>query len=64
MESSHVNFTVLIIVLLIYFIPLVVAVGRRHKNAVPIFIVNIFLGWTFIGWFGALVWAFTDNVEK
>ena len=24
---------------------------------------NLFLGWTFVGWVGALVWAMTDNVK-
>jgi hypothetical protein len=32
----------------------------RHHNAVPIMLTNLFFGWTFIGWIGALIWAHTS----
>jgi hypothetical protein len=41
-----------------YFAPTVVAHYRRHDNAVAVFVLNLFLGWTFVGWVAALVWAF------
>jgi thiamine transporter ThiT len=49
--------------MLVYFVPCLVASRRNHRNAMPIFILNLFLGWTFVGWVGALVWAMTDNVK-
>jgi Superinfection immunity protein len=45
--------------LAVYFLPTVVAGGRGHHNAGAILILNLFVGWTFLGWVGALVWAFT-----
>ncbi|PDT77153.1 superinfection immunity protein [Bradyrhizobium sp. C9] len=48
----------------IYFIPTFVASERKHQNFAAIVIVNIFLGWTFIGWVAALVWAFTQVSAK
>lgn len=45
-----------------YCIPLVVAQQRRHRNTMAIGALNILLGWTFLGWVAALVWACTDNV--
>jgi ABC-type uncharacterized transport system permease subunit len=48
----------LIPLLLIYFVPSMVAMRRQHKNFAAIFVANLFLGWTFIGWVGSLVWAF------
>lgn len=42
---------------LIYFLPMIVVARRRRQNPAPIAIVNIFLGWTFIGWVVALAWA-------
>lgn len=40
---------------LLYFIPTVVAWGKKKADG-PI-VVNIFLGWTLIGWVIALAWA-------
>ena len=41
----------------IYFIPALVAKNREHKDTNSIFVVNLFLGWTIIGWIVALAWA-------
>jgi hypothetical protein len=49
----------LVIVLLLYFVPSVVAFVRGHHNKWAIFALNLLLGWTFLGWIGALVWSFT-----
>jgi len=51
-----------VVLLGIYFIPWLVAKDRRHRNASAIAVLNIFLGWTFLGWVAALVWAMTNNV--
>ena len=48
---------VLTLSMLFYFIPRLVALGRKHDNTTAIFFLNFFLGWTLIGWVGALVWA-------
>jgi hypothetical protein len=47
----------------IYLLPFIVAMKRKHKNRVPIFLVNLLFGWSFIGWGVALVWSFTSNTE-
>jgi hypothetical protein len=52
-----------VVVLVIYFAPSIVGELRRHRNAMAINVVNIFLGWTLVGWVVALAWAFTDNVR-
>ena len=58
MTGGDILFLILLTVsLLIYFIPSLVAAFREHHNAVPILLLNIFLGWTFIGWVWALVWS-------
>jgi hypothetical protein len=41
----------------IYFLPALLAQERRHRNATAITILNCFLGWTLVGWVGALIWA-------
>jgi Na+/proline symporter len=50
---------IFVIILIPYFIPSVIA--KKTSNAVPIFLLNLFLGWTFIGWIGALIWALNSN---
>lgn len=45
---------------LLYFTPALIAGMRKHHNATAIFMLNLFLGWTGMGWVGALVWAFTS----
>lgn len=45
--------------LAVYFLPSIVAVMRTHHQAFAIILLNLFLGWTFIGWVVAIVWAAT-----
>ena len=48
---------ILSIVLPIYFVPTIVAIVRKVKNLAAIIVLNVLLGWTFLGWVGSLVWA-------
>ncbi len=48
-----------VLFLLFYFLPSIVAICRGHHNAAAIAVLNLLLGWTCIGWIVALVWAFT-----
>lgn len=50
-----------LILLAIYLIPALLATFKKHKNVTAIWILNIFAGWTFIGWVGALVWVFVKS---
>lgn len=49
--------------LVVYPIPTIVAKIRKKRNIKAIFILNLFLGWTFLGWVVALVWAFIVDKE-
>jgi hypothetical protein len=46
----------LVVGVLLYFLPCFVA-GSQHRNRAAIFIINLLLGWTLVGWVVALVWA-------
>ncbi len=48
---------------LIYFLPWFVALSRGHKNTTAIFVLNVLLGWTLIGWTAAAVWALLADQE-
>lgn len=49
--------TLIIFCLFLYFLPATVAHSRKNPNTLAVFVLNLFLGWTFIGWVIALVWA-------
>lgn len=41
----------------VYLMPTFVACRKKHPYTVGIVLIDIFLGWSLIGWVGALVWA-------
>lgn len=47
------------ILVLFYFAPALHARSKKHHNAKAIFVLNLLLGWTVIGWAVAMVWACT-----
>jgi len=47
--------------LLLYFFPTIKAYRDKKINKQAILALNIFLGWTVVGWVVALVWAYTQN---
>ncbi|WLG64855.1 superinfection immunity protein [Pseudomonas sp. FP1762] len=40
-----------------YFLPSFNAFSRKHPDRWPIFMLDLFLGWTLIGWVVSLVWS-------
>ena len=50
---------IIVIFLLVYFLPAMVASSRDHQQKLAIFMLNLLLGWTAIGWILAIVWACT-----
>lgn len=68
---SFLSVQLLIIVFaIIYFLPSILAYNYGHENAQNIALINIFLGWSVIGWLIALIWVFSkpggafDNVMR
>jgi hypothetical protein len=39
----------------LYILPSIIAFVRRVRSWAPLLIVNIFFGWTILGWVGTLV---------
>ncbi len=48
---------ILVCVIAWYFLPTIIGVHRGKRNTSSIFVVNLFFGWTLIGWVVALAWA-------
>jgi hypothetical protein len=52
------------ICLAFYLLPSIIAKHRSHLNFIPILLLNLFLGWSVIGWIAALIWSMTKNTEE
>ncbi len=56
-QSGVLGGIILIGLILVYFLPFMIAKKTNHPRSTPIFALNLLLGWTFIGWVVALVWS-------
>jgi hypothetical protein len=50
--------------LAIYLLPSIIGFKSKKRNAGAIFALNLLLGWSFIGWVLALVWALNKDVHS
>jgi hypothetical protein len=48
----------------VYFIPTIIAYHKHKGNKAAITTLNVFLGWTVVGWVVALVWAMTVEPKE
>ena len=48
----------------LYFLPTIFAAVRQAKGMLGIVLLNVFAGWTVIGWIIALVWSLTGESQK
>ena len=55
--------TYLIVSLIIYFFPFLLSLLTGNRTG-SVFVMNLFLGWTFIGWIWALIWAVTSDGNR
>jgi hypothetical protein len=53
-----------LVLLVLYFLPSLIAFLRGHLSAIAILITNLVFGWTGIGWLVALIWSFTGNTAR
>jgi hypothetical protein len=61
LSSAVMSVMFVVVAGVIYFLPSLVASARSHNNSTAIFAFNILLGWTFLGWVAAFVWALTAD---
>lgn len=62
--AAFLGFSILAGGMVLYFLPAIVAFMRRHRQRWAILLLDLFLGWSLIGWVAALVWAATSDVER
>ena len=53
-----------IILVALYFIPFIIAIIRGIKNSISVFFLNLFLGWTVVGFFVLIFYASLTNVKS
>lgn len=53
----------ILLVIVPYMLPTLVAALRKKRNTLAIGALNVLLGWTFIGWVVALVWSLASERE-
>ncbi len=53
----------ILFLVLMYWLPTVVAIIRRTPSAIGIAVFNFFLGWTGIGWLIAMIWALAADAR-
>lgn len=58
---AFMGFILLLLGVVLYFLPTIVANYNHRDNCGAILALNLLLGWTFLGWVVALVWALTDS---
>jgi hypothetical protein len=46
---------------MIYFMPAIMAFNDTHPKRVAILLLNLFLGWTLVGWIAAMIWVATAS---
>jgi uncharacterized membrane protein YccC len=62
--DSTTTVIILIFVVAIYMLPTLIAFGREHPRRDLVTVLNIFLGWTLIGWLAVFLWAALAPVEE
>jgi Superinfection immunity protein/zinc-ribbon domain len=61
----HFGFPFFLASVALYFLPTIIGSTRQKTNLMGIFLVNVFLGWSVIGWIIALVWAVsTERIDQ
>ena len=53
--------TFLLLLVILYFLPAIIAHDKADFTG--ILLLNLFLGWTIVGWFIALIWACSAHRE-
>lgn len=56
--DSYTGVAIFILATIAYFAPTLIAAMRRHRSIGSVVVVNLFLGWTVVGWIVALSMSF------
>ncbi len=57
MNENTIMVILLILIVILYLLPTLLAFARDIPRRKAVTVLNIILGWTLIGWFVAFLWA-------
>ncbi len=60
--SGFLIFLFVLVLIAMYFLPTIIAV-RRGRQVGPVAVINIFFGWSLIGWVVAISMALSDKAN-
>jgi hypothetical protein len=58
------GFILIILIIALYFIPTIIATSRKVTNTGSVFVINLLLGWSVIGWVVALAMAVKSKTPQ
>ena len=61
--GTSLDFVIWVLIIVVYFVPALVAKQRDTENVEAIFLVNLVFGWTVLGWIAGLIWAIVEEVK-
>ena len=50
-------------IMALYLLPTIIAKLTKHQQSTKIFYLNVFTGWTGLGWVGAFIWSLTAKKQ-
>ncbi len=57
------NLIFILSIVILYLLPSIVEIKRGTKYTSGIFLLNLLLGWTILGWIASLIWAVSAPIE-
>jgi hypothetical protein len=64
LDGNTATVIMLLLIIMIYMLPTLIAFGREHPRRHDITVANILLGWTLIGWIVIFLYASLGRVEE
>ena len=62
-SNEAVDFVISALIIVVYFVPALIANLRDTENVEAILLVNLVFGWTVLGWIAALIWAIVEKLK-
>ena len=64
MGDGFLGLIFILLILALYFLPFIIALIRDVRNKTSVFFLNLFLGWTIIGFFVLIFYASLTNASS